>query len=156
MTGANGRQARRQRNAVDGVGAMLLLSGLAWLAVHYGVGAGAGRLPHPAEAWLMRLHGLAAFAALLLLGAIAAAHVPAGWRITSEGGWPGRRGSGVVLCTLAGLLVLTGYMLYYFAPEPVRPALGWIHAAAGVGMAVVLGVHRYRRCAGHAWPLRNS
>lgn len=45
---------------------------------------GAGDLPNPLEAWVVRPHGLAAFARLFLLGALAASHVPPGWRITSR------------------------------------------------------------------------
>ena len=34
------------------------------------------------------------------------------------------------------------YLLYYFAPEALRPTLGWLHAGAGVAMAGVFLVHR--------------
>jgi len=40
------------------------------------------------------------------------------------------------------LLVLSGYALYYFAPESVRPALGWAHAFVGLTMAVLIASHR--------------
>ena len=59
------------------------LSGVAWLVLHYARGAGADDgtwLPHPAEAWLMRLHGLAGFALLLAVGMFLPLHVPQGWR----------------------------------------------------------------------------
>ena len=72
MTRSAHRLAPWQRRLLVGSGVLLLATGLAWLAVHYTVGAGAGEMPAPAEAWLMRLHGLAAFAALFLLGALAA------------------------------------------------------------------------------------
>ena len=61
-------------------GVMVLASGLLWLALHYMAGAGAGELPHPLEAWLMRAHGLAAFAGLFMLGVIGGSHIPHGWR----------------------------------------------------------------------------
>ena len=118
---------------------------MAWLAVHYSVGAGAGALPHPAEAWLMRLHGLAGFAALFVLGALAAVAHPA--RLAPDAA-PRRlhqRGSGVALCALGALLVLTAYLLYYFAPENLRPALGWLHSATGLAMAGIVVAHRRRR-----------
>ena len=85
----------------------------------------------------MRLHGLAAFGALFVLGALAAAHVPQGWRVASRLGWTRQRSIGLVLCGLAAALALTGYLLYYFAPEPVRPALGWVHAASASRSALL-------------------
>jgi hypothetical protein len=129
-----------QRISFYAAAALLLITGAAWLALHYGVGA--GELPHPAEAWLLRGHGLVGFAGPLLFGVLAAAHVPQGWRLTRRHRWAGQRNSGVALCALALLLSLSGYLLYYFAPEGVRAALGWAHTAVGVTMAVLLAAHR--------------
>jgi peptidoglycan/LPS O-acetylase OafA/YrhL len=125
-------------------GGLLLASGVLWLALHYSVGAGTGELPHPLEAWAMRVHGLAGFVALFMLGVLAAAHVPHGWRISGRLRWAGQRRSGAVLCALGGLLAFSGYLLYYFAPEGVRPALGWAHTIIGVGMALLAASHRRR------------
>ena len=121
---------------------MLLVTGTVWLAVHYSVGAGAGELPHPLEVWSLRLHGLAAFAGLFMLGALAAAHIPQGWRLSQRRRWAGQRSSGVMLCVIGGLLALSGYLLFYFASEAVRPALGWAHAAIGLTMAALIASHR--------------
>ena len=136
------RLVRWQRIGLYIVGAIALLTGVAWLAIHYSVGAGAGELPHPLEAWCMRLHGLSAFAGLVLLGALSAAHIPQGWRLTQRRRWMRQRGSGILLSGSAVVLAFTGYLLYYYAPEGVRPALGWLHAAVGVLMAGVCLVHR--------------
>lgn len=131
-----------QRSALYCASALLVLTGLAWLGVHYSAGAGAGELPHPLEAWLMRLHGAVAYVGLFVLGVLGAAHVPHGWRLTGRHRWAGQRGSGVTLCTLAALLVLSGYLLNYFAPEAVRPALGWVHTGIGIAMGVLIAMHR--------------
>lgn len=136
------RLVRWQRLALYACGLMSLVSGVAWLALHYSVGAGAGELPHPLETWSLRLHGLAAFGAVFVLGALAAAHVPHGWRLSHRRRWAGQRGSGVTLCVMGALLTLTGYLLFYFASETVRPALGWAHAAIGTAMAVLIASHR--------------
>ncbi len=118
----------------------LLLSGVAWLPVHYLWGAGAGELPSPLEPWLMRWHGLAVLGGLYALGLVSAGHVPRGWRA-------GRQcASGLLLCVLSGLLVLSGYALSYLVSERWRAALGWAHAAAGM-LAFGLG-------ALHARPIR--
>lgn len=133
-----------QRRVLYVSGVSLILTGVFWLTVHYTVGAGVGELPHPSEAWLMRFHGMAMFAWLFSQGALAAAHVPQGWRLTGRHRWAGQRNSGVVLCVASGLLALTGYLLYYFAPESIRPGLGWIHTIVGLAMAALLVTHRRR------------
>jgi hypothetical protein len=132
-------------------GGTLVVTGVAWLAVHYAIGAGAGGLPHPSEAWLMRLHGLAAFAGLFALGTLATQHVPRGLRLGAGHRHANQRRTGLALLTLGAMLVGSGYALYYFAPEDVRPALGWVHAALGVAMAsVVFGHRRHARAARRA------
>jgi hypothetical protein len=136
------RLVRWQRLALHATGTLLLLTGLAWLAVHYSIGAGAGELPHPVEAWSLRLHGLGALAACFVLGVLAAAHVPQGLRLSRRRRWAGQRRSGLGLCVLSGLLVGSGYALYYFAPEAIRPALGWAHAGIGIVMGIAIGRHR--------------
>jgi hypothetical protein len=136
------RLLRWQRLALYLAGAVLLLTGGLWLLVHYSVGAGAGALPHPLEAWSLRLHGLAAFAGLFVLGVLAAGHIPQGWRLSLRQEWPAQRLTGQLLCAFAALLVATGYLLYYFAPEGIRPALGWAHAGIGFMMAALVVSHR--------------
>jgi hypothetical protein len=141
MTPPTNRLPRWQRQTLYASGTLLMLSGLLWLAVHYSVGAGAGELPHPIEAWTMRLHGLAAFAGLFMLGALSASHVPRGWRLTRRQRWANQRQSGLTLCVFAAVLAGTGYWLYYFAPESIRPALGWVHTGAGVAMGILFAIH---------------
>ena len=136
------RLIRWQRRALYATGAALLLTGGLWLIVHYSVGVGAGELPHPLEAWSLRLHGVAAFAGLFMLGVLAAGHIPHGWRLSHRRRWEGQRSTGVLLCVIGALLVLTGYLLLYFAPESVRPALGWAHAFIGLTMGVLIASHR--------------
>lgn len=136
------RLPRWQRRALTTSGTLLLLTGILWLALHYSMGAGAGELPHPLEAWCLRLHGLAAMAGLFVLGVLAAAHVPHGWRLSQRWRLAGQQRTGVLLCALAALLVLSGYLLYYFAPDDVRPGLGWLHAGIGVVMTGVVLWHR--------------
>jgi hypothetical protein len=127
--------------------AVLVLTGGAWLSIHYSIGGGTDALPHPSELWMIRLHGAAAFGGLFTLGVLAAGHVPAGWRIT--GGGPHRRlhrgpqrYTGLAMLALASVLVLSGYALYYFTPEDWRPAMGWLHAIAGLTMTGLGLAHR--------------
>ena len=139
-----------QRRGLYGTVAALTASGLVWLAIHYGLGAGRGELPHPLEAWLLRLHGATAFASLFFAGVLAARHIPRGWHMTHD--HPrlrSRRGSqrrtGVALCALGGALAASGYVLYYFTPEDLRPALGIGHAVVGALLSLLLPLHALRR-----------
>lgn len=136
------RLMRWQRIALYVTGALLVLTGVVWLAVHYSIGAGAGQLPHPLESWSLRLHGLAAMAGLFVFGLLAAAHIPQGWRLSHRRRRLAQRRSGVLLCAGGAVLATSGYLLYYFAPETVRPALGWAHAIVGLATAALVASHR--------------
>lgn len=147
---------RWQRQTLTVSAALLAATGALWLVLHYGIGGPMEGLPHPAEAWTMRVHGAGVFASLFALGMLAANHIPKGWRIAH-----GRRGralrqqyrSGLALCVLAALLIASGYALYYLVTEAARPALGWAHAALGFAMTALGLWHRAQRAhrmAGHA------
>lgn len=134
---------RWQRRLLLAVLLLLAPSGVAWLALHYLAGAGAGELPHPAEPWLMKLHGAGAFAALFAAGVLAGSHVGPGWRVS--GVQRRQRRSGLGLCALLGATALSAWALYYAAPEDVRPLLGWVHAGLGGTLAALGGWHARRR-----------
>lgn len=136
------RLVRWQRIALYTTGTLLVLTGVVWLVLHYSVGAGAGELPHPLETWSLRLHGLAAMAGLFVFGLLAAAHIPQGWRLSHRRRWAAQRRSGVLLCAGGAVLATSGYLLYYFAPETVRPVLGWAHAIVGLATAALVASHR--------------
>ncbi|MDC8773465.1 hypothetical protein [Roseateles albus] len=123
--------------------ALLLFTGLAWLFLHYGQAEDA--MPSPAEPWLIRLHGFAGFGALMGLGAIGGSHIPAGWRLTRRHRRPMQRNSGLLLSALLGLVLLSTYALYYFAPDGVRGPLGWAHSLLAGSAIAMLWLHRRRR-----------
>lgn len=141
--------SRWQYRALLGTVIALAFSGLIWLIVHYGWGAGADQLPHPAEVWLIRVHGAAGFASLFMAGLLATQHIPHGWRLTTlnlrnRQHKASQRRTGLTLCSLGACAILSAYLLYYFAPENMRPALGWAHAALGMGLAMLLPFHHHR------------
>jgi hypothetical protein len=127
---------RWQRWLLHGMVALLLVSGLAWLALHYSIGAGAGELPHPLEAWLMRLHGAASMGALFAFGGLMPRHVPRGWQMRRQ------RRTGLALWVFVGLLVGSGYAMYYLVSEALRPGIGLVHAAVGTVLMAGLLWHR--------------
>jgi hypothetical protein len=132
---------RWQRAGLDSALIVLTVSGLLWLVAHYAFGAGREDigLPHWSESWLMRAHGLAGFVVLVAVGAFLPLHVPRGWRMRRE------RGLEITMLVCLGLAVLTAYCLYYFAPDPVRPSLGWLHAAVGSAWGATVAWHRRNR-----------
>jgi hypothetical protein len=128
---------RWQKRLLDRTLLLLALSGGIWLAVHYSIGGGrADSLPHPSEPWLMRVHGLAAFVALFVLGSVSALHVPRGWRRGLH------RRSGVIVLAGWGLAVASAWLLYYLSSEALHPWVSWFHVAGTTGLWLAIALHR--------------
>jgi hypothetical protein len=117
-----------------GICALLWLSGAWWLYLSLrGVQAG-----DPTAPLLLEIHGAAAIAFLLAFGALLPDHLPRGWRQKRE------RVSGLSLVTLSGILVVSGWGLYYFGEEDLRAATSAVHSVLGVLLPGALGVHVWR------------
>lgn len=127
--------SRRQRGAVLVSATALLLTGLGWLYSHYWLTGPLPGLPHPSEAWWLRLHGAAMFGGLLALGSLLPHHVAHGLR------QPRRRPSGLLMLGGTILLTLSGYGLYYLSGEDMRAATSLVHWVAGLVLAPVLLLH---------------
>jgi hypothetical protein len=123
---------------------MLFVTGLLWLGLHYGTQTDeeSGPAIHPAEPWLLRLHGLGAFVTLLVLGAVYVRHLHPAWQAKRN------RGSGALLTGSLGLLILSGYGLYYFAGDALRSWTGFVHNALGIALPFVVAGHILRGKAG--------
>lgn len=128
------RLGQWQKWTVYGAFAALLVSGLAWLAGHYGLRVDV-EIPHPLEALAMKFHGGLAMAGLVVFGSVLPVHVRLALRI--------RRNLGTGLAMLAVLLVLaaSGYVLYYFATEDNRELLSLLHWIVGVATLPLLVWH---------------
>lgn len=125
--------ARVHRLALYVTGVILLLTGIAWAWFHYLVDE---RLAVPANALLMKIHGAAAMIVLLLLGALLP-HIAGGWRLQRN------RWSGIALLSLNGLMVLTGYFLYYAGDDALRSGASVLHLVLGAILAILLPAHLY-------------
>jgi len=131
--------SRRTRTSILAVCALLWLSGALWLLAHYAFPAHNefGALPNPAEAPLMRIHGLVAVLAVFLFGWVGSGHIRARWSAAAN------RLSGLWLLGFATLLVLTGYALYY--------STGGLHAGAALAhqllglVAIAAALMHWRR-----------
>ena len=137
---------RRHERLIYLAVAVLVLSGLVWLAGRYGLRPDP-ELPHPLEAWALKLHGAAAMLGLLALGSVLPQHVRFAWRARRN------RMSGATILSLAGALIVTGYGLYYAADENLRPWISLGHWGSGLvlpaGMIwhVVAGRRKKKRAA---------
>ena len=120
-----------------GVFATAFATGTAWWVLHrwFQVNGEFGPAPHPAEHWLIRLHGAAAMLTLVLLGSLLPLHVKRAWLVRRN------RPSGTVLVALNALLALTGYALYYAGGETIRALASNAHLALGLALPVLLLLH---------------
>ena len=113
--------------------AVLLVSGGLWEWLH--------------SALLMKIHGGTAMLALLLLGAVLACHVPAGWEDARY------KRTGIGILAVAAWLIISGHLLYYSGDEAVRQAASYSHLGIGLALPLLLGFHVWRRSSGTMWPV---
>jgi hypothetical protein len=122
--------------------ALLWLSGLYWLLLHY-VWARPGDfgvIRHPLEAPTLLVHGIVAMFALFLLGWFAGRHagaVSSGRRVRS--GWP--------LTIMTGVLLLAGCAQLFLTSAAWQSAIAVVHEAIGVALPLPLLVHGWRASA---------
>ncbi|MEQ1880873.1 MAG: DUF4405 domain-containing protein [Burkholderiales bacterium] len=115
----------------------LVVSGILWLMLHYFfTGKGEfGPTIHPLETWMLRAHGAAAMAGLIVYGSLLPVHIRRAWAI--------RRNIvlGVGLVALMLLLTVSGYLLYYAGGEETRPVISAVHWIIGLAAPALLVWH---------------
>ncbi|MBC7414298.1 MAG: DUF4405 domain-containing protein [Herminiimonas sp.] len=131
------RLPRWQRRAWYGVVALLVATGLAWLAAHYFLRPVSefGAVIHPLEPWSMKLHGAAAMVSLWLAGSLLHVHIRRALAVGRNllAGW--------LMIAWLGALALTGYGLYYVAGEDSRPWWSGVHWVLGLLLPLLLLLH---------------
>ena len=134
-----GRLPARRELAVYVVLGALWITGAVWLLLRYFMRPTGefGEMPHPLEPWTMRLHGLAAFAVLWLLGQLWIVHIVPSWRSH-------RRSTGILLSAIMGALIVTGYLLYYAGDGGPRAWISVAHWAIGLALVGPLLFHSLR------------
>ena len=75
------------------------------------------------------------WASIWLFGLLWGVHILAGW----SGGR--RRGTGALMVSVLGWLVVSGYLLYYLSDETVRPLISLLHWVIGLAVPVAFTAH---------------
>ncbi len=112
----------------------LLFSGLIWLIFNFYLSPNTPL--RFLNLWNLRLHGLAAFGFLIIFGMILSTHISFNWQVRKN-----RRPSGITLTVFCGLLILSGYFLYYCGDDDFRELISYFHWLAGLICSIFFTVH---------------
>ena len=117
----------------------LWVTGCYWLVLHYFFAQSSefGPVQHPWEPAILRIHGWIAVSGVFLLGWVTARHVSDRWPQMIK------RVSGIAMASVAAVLGLTGYALYY-TTDRVHDAAGVAHEVIGVA-ALLFALTHWRR-----------
>jgi len=136
-----GRMPKRRRLAVFLIVGALWLSGCVWLCLDllFATHGPFGVIPHPWEPPMLLVHAITAILSMYLFGWISARHVLR-W-------WPARlrRVSGGTLAALLGVLIVSGFALFFVSDDDWQHRVVLIHEVLGVGVTVVAIQHWFFR-----------
>ena len=118
----------------------LWVSGCYWLILHYFFSQPSdfGAVQHPWAPLVLKVHGWMAVGGMFLLGWVTARHVTDRWSQSP------RRASGLAMASVAILLALTGYALYY-TTDRLHDLAGVAHEIVGGGAILLALTHCRRR-----------
>jgi len=105
--------------------AILFFSGAIWILIRYSDFA----------PWLLRIHGAAAMASLVMLGVLIPVHMRRAWERKRN------QGTGIVMVALCLSMILSGYGLYYCGDELLRAWLSGFHSVSGCLLPMILVWH---------------
>lgn len=116
---------------------LLFASGIGWLIFDQWVRVAGefGSEHHPIQHVTLILHGIAAYAFLIVAGTIIPVHVRLGWILRRN------RKSGLTFGTLCMLLAVTALGLYYFGGDISRHWASLVHWVVGLAALPVLALH---------------
>jgi hypothetical protein len=125
------------QGAVYAATAALAVSGIFWLILHYfnAQPGDYGPQIHPLEPWMLRMHGAAAMAGLVIYGSLLPVHIRRAWSMRRN------IALGVGLVVFMLLLTITGYLLYYAGDVDTRPMISAGHWVLGLAIPALLIWH---------------
>jgi hypothetical protein len=120
---------------------VLWLSGVVWLCLDqfFSTRGPFGKTPHPWEQPIVLLHGIIAIASMYLLGWISAQHVSHWWSKRL------RRVTGALLCTFLGVLIVSGFALFFISDDHWQRIAAVIHEISGLGVTPIAVQHWFLR-----------
>ena|SRR5665213_1572279 len=133
------RMSTGLRVAIFATFGALWASGCYWLALNYFFAQATqfGPVQHPWAPTILRVHGWIAVATVFLLGWITARHVGDRWPQMHK------RISGLAVASVAAILAITGYALYY-TTDRLHDVAGVAHEIIGVA-AILFALTHWRR-----------
>jgi hypothetical protein len=123
----------RFRGSLYAAFTLLTITGAVWLLADW------RKNPLEPDLWqdiapmMLMLHGGAAMAALMLLGALV--HIRRAWRSGRN------RLTGPIMVAVNAVLIATAFGLYYAGSDTVRPWVSDLHIVVGIVLPVALLVH---------------
>jgi cation transport ATPase len=132
------RLSRRHKIALYSALAATFATGAAWTWLHYITARNDDLISSPGQSWMLKLHGGFAMAVLVLFGTLLPMHVKLAWNAHRN------RPNGITLLTVFGILIATGYGLYYLGNERLRSWTSMIHIVIGIALPIFIVVHIWR------------
>ncbi|GAC1334185.1 MAG: hypothetical protein NVSMB26_16500 [Beijerinckiaceae bacterium] len=129
------RLSRRPRWLAYAVVAVLLATGALWIAADRLKESEAGEFWQSVAANTLMVHGGAAMAMLILIGALIPLHVQRSWRGEKN------RATGMAMIAVNAFLVVTAFGLYYLASPVLRPWASDLHLVFGFALPILLAFH---------------
>jgi hypothetical protein len=125
----------RFRFAIYAAFSILFITGVGWLVSDQMKDAASGESWQATAAYMLMVHGGAAMATLMLLGALVPLHVRHGWRMRRN------RITGTLMAACNAALILTAFGLYYFGSDTLRSWTSGVHIGAGLFVPVLFCIH---------------
>ncbi len=119
----------------------LWLSGCVWLCLDqfFSTRGPFGKTPNAWEQPTVLVHGILAIASMYLLGWISARHVSHWWTRGL------RRVSGSLLCAFLGVLIVSGFALFFISDDQWQSVAAVIHEISGLALTPIAIQHWFLR-----------
>jgi len=114
---------------------ILFITGVGWLVSDQMKDAVSGESWQATAAYMLMVHGGAAMATLMLLGALVPLHLRHGWRMRRN------RITGTLMAACNAALILTAFGLYYFGSDTLRSWTSDVHIGAGLFVPALFCIH---------------
>ena len=130
--------SRSTRIWLYGTFSILFVTGLAWFCLHrqsVGLDRSGADWHVSLQPWLLKIHGAAAMAFLVVFGVLIPTHIKKG--IAAQR----KLFSGFAVIGIMAALTVTGYALYYAGGVNMRAVASGIHTFIGVASPGLLALH---------------